>query len=304
MLANLTLNNYSIIPDVVLKRFFPKDIVIEPVAGCNIKCLSCPANDLKRRTGMMSFSFFKKILNIINPKSIDLFFMGESFLNPEIFKMISYARKKNIFVKINTNCTTLERDYKKILESGLNTITLSLDGLTQKTTGAYRKGANADKILRGIDKLCYARKNSLSNIQINVRTLVFKDTEKELEDIISYLKDKDINHLYFIKPILDNWGGKKNFDSSNIKPSDKWLRYDKKPPSPCPAVNRLVITWDGNMLPCCHDVNGLYSYGNIITNNSFWSKKGRELREKVVNCKLDICETCQRSTPDKILKIY
>ena len=212
MLANIFLSNYTKIPDVILKRYFyPTDIVIEPIAGCNINCIACPANELKRKTGMMSYSVFKKILKIIHPKYIDLFFMGEPFLNPDIFKMISYATKNNIFVKINTNCTTLERDYKKILKSGLNIITLSLDGLTQNTISIYRKGANVDEILSGINKLCYARKNSLSNIQINVRTLVFKETEKELKDIIFYLKDKGVNHLYFVKPILNNWGCKKKF---------------------------------------------------------------------------------------------
>jgi hypothetical protein len=63
-----------------------------------------------------------------------------------------------------------------------------------------------------------------------------------------------------------------------------------------------VITWDGMMLPCCHDVHGEYSYGNIFEKSmyeTYWSMEGRKLREKVVRCELAICWGCERALPEE-----
>lgn len=304
---NIILNNYSSIPDSLLKQIFnPVSIVVEPQAGCNIRCVACPSSELKRPYGQMSYNSFQKILDKIpNLKKIAFFFMGEPLLNQDTYKMISLCNKKGIETIVNTNCTTLRKDYRKVVDCGLNKINLSLDGFSHESLNAYRKGANFDEIIEGIESLVRYRYEQKSSLRIIIRTLVFKQTESEIPLIEEFCRSTGIDELVLVTPILDGWGGKINKDKDLIKPSEKWIRVSEtraKPPAPCPSVRKIVVTWDGMLLPCCHDVHGDFSYGNIFESSldeTYWGDKGRVIREKVVNCSLSLCWGCERALPEE-----
>lgn len=310
-LKNITLQNYGKIPDFLLKRFFdPVSIVVEAQAGCNLKCVACPSSELKRPYGRMSYANFKIILEKLpNLRNVAFKFMGEPLLNPDTYEMISLCTKKGISTVVNTNCTTLKDDYFKVIDSGLTKINLSLDGFSNESINAYRKGANFDEIILGIERLLNYRKMHNGNTRIIMRTLVFKKTEIEIPLIEEFSRRVGIDELVLVTPILDGWGGKVNENKEDITPSEKWIRVSEnrlKPPAPCPSVRRIIITWDGRMLPCCHDVHAEHSYGNIFEdtiNNSYWSKTGRTMREKVVTCELPICWGCERAQPEE-KKVY
>jgi len=306
-IKKLLLNNYSSIPDKFLKdKFAPAQLVIEPQAGCNVQCVACPSSELKRSYGQMKYTEFKKILEKIpNIKQIAFFFMGEPFLNQETFKMIKLCSQIGISSIVNTNCTTLKDDYKQVIDCGLTKLNLSLDGFSNESINAYRKGTNFKEIIEGIENLMNYREKTKSSIQISMRTLVFKQTEPEIPLIEEFAQKVGIDELVLVTPILDGWGGKTNQHKDEIKPSEKWLRVSEnrpKPPAPCPSVRKLVITWDGMILPCCHDVHGEYSYGNIFDDSldeTYWSVEGRRLRERVVKCDLSICWGCERAQPEE-----
>jgi radical SAM protein with 4Fe4S-binding SPASM domain len=254
----------------------------------------------------MSYEHFQKILlKMPYLKKIAFFFMGEPLLNAETFKMIELCSKKGIATVVNTNCTTLKSDYKKIVDCGLNKVNLSLDGFSHESINSYRKGSNFDEIIEGIEKLVKYREMQNSKLWITMRTLVFKKTEAEIPLIEDFSRTIGIDELVLVTPILDGWGGKVNQDKEMIKPSEKWIRVSEtraKPPAPCPSVRKIVISWDGMMLPCCHDVHGEYSYGNIFEKSldeTYWSPDGRKLREKVVGCELPICWGCERALPEE-----
>lgn len=301
------LNNYTLIPDLILKPFFdPVSIVVEAKAGCNIQCVACPSSELKRPYGEMSYKNFEIILKKMpNIRNVAFKFMGEPLLNPDTYKMISKCTQKGITTVVNTNCTTLKDDYAKVIDSGLTKLNLSLDGFTNESINAYRKGSNFEEIIEGIEKLMEYRKEKNGKLWATMRTLVFKQTEPEIPQIEEFARKVGIDELVLVTPILDGWGGKVNENKEEIAPSEKWIRVSEnrpKPPAPCPSVRRIIFTWDGMMLPCCHDVHGEYSYGNIFKdslNESYWSAQGRKQREKVVTCNLPICWGCERAQPDE-----
>ena len=81
--------NYHYIPDTILKKIAtPKNIIVEPIAGCNVVCSACPCDILKRPYGLMKFSTFRNVVDKTHPTKIGLYFMGEPFLNPEIFRIV------------------------------------------------------------------------------------------------------------------------------------------------------------------------------------------------------------------------
>lgn len=96
--------------------------------------------------------------------------------------------------------------------------------------------------------------------------------QPQIED---FARKVGIDELVLVTPILDGWCGKVNENKEEIAPSEKCVRISEtrpKPPAPCPSVRRIIVTWDGMMLPCCHDQ---FSYGNIFEDTldrSYWAR--------------------------------
>jgi len=278
------------IPKQFIKSFgAPRNIVVEPIAGCNLRCPSCPSDCLQREYGRMTYENFIEVLNKIDPNSIGLYFMGEPFLNDEIFEMIKAAKKRNIKVTINTNGTTLYRDYEKIIESGLDHLNISLDGFSQEAMNSYRKGIRATEILEGIKLLSMAKKNGPPHITI--RTLLFEPAVKELAQITRFIKTCKIDDHRLITPLMTGWGGKVNTDIDKLG-NEKYLVKGSKP-DVCPSLFRMVVTWDGEVLPCCNDIHGQYSFGNIFESSFediFWNN---DMRLRKSRREFLICDNCK-----------
>lgn len=290
MIKKLVSRYYNHIPKDILKILFtPKNLVIEPVAGCNVKCSACPQDQLKRDYGMLSYADFQTIIDKTNPRSIGLYFMGEPFLNPEIFDMIDYASEKEVKTTINTNGTTLLRDYKKIAESGLNKIAVSVDGYTQEVFEAYRHGINARDVYYGLKLLTMKNSHVESGPHIQVRTLAFESTMKEIQLIRREIMLMNITDHRIIKPIITGWGGKENHDIEKLGDSG---RVKDQKPKICPSLFRMAITWDGLVLPCCNDVHGENRFGNIFEqefNDIMW---GSDMWRKKAEREFEICNHC------------
>jgi len=283
---------YQYIPNFILKLIPVRNIVVESYSGCNVTCLSCPVDIIKRKGELKPLNYYRIIDQIKTLKHIDLFFMGEPFLNKYIFSMIRINKNHNIRTTINTNSTFLYRDYKKIVHSGLNKLILSLDGINPDTHNRYRVGTNFDEVINGMYLLSKYMKKQNSKMIVEVRTLMFKDVEKEL----NLLKHFVVNQLGFthreIEPIITGWGNKENIKAEEIK-NDNYVRNKKL--SYCNAIFRVVILYNGNMVICCNDVHGNYSYGNIFDTSFkklYYSNKGINLRKMMSKKELDICKNC------------
>ena len=85
----------------------------------------------------MGLGNFERIINQFpDLNRLQLYFMGEPFLNKEIYKMIQLAIQKKILVSICTNGQTL--DSEKLLQSGLSEINFQIGGTTQSSHATYR----------------------------------------------------------------------------------------------------------------------------------------------------------------------
>jgi MoaA/NifB/PqqE/SkfB family radical SAM enzyme len=283
--------NYHYIPDTILKKIAtPKNIIVEPIAGCNVVCSACPCDILKRPYGLMKFSTFRNVVDKTHPTKIGLYFMGEPFLNPEIFRMIRYAKSKGVRTVVNTNGTTLLRDFQEIVDSELDKITISFDGLTQEIAETYRKGINIEEVIKGFELLSHYHNNKVdSHLHIQVRSLLFKPTLSEIDDIKDLVNRNGVSDHCLIKPILTGWGGKENKDLDILGDIG---HIKKAKPESCPSLFRMAVLWNGDVVPCCNDVHGENIFGNInddswmniMWNNNMWKKK--MMRE------FDICNNC------------
>lgn len=233
----------------VLKRPFSYDIqgiVIEPTNFCNLRCRHCTAQiipDIKK--GFMDFELFEGIIDS-NPqlRCLILTRNGEPLMHPRIFDMIRYARDKKIYVNLYTNGMLLSDErIGKVFESGLSELNFSMEGVGDYYK--YNRGKDYSLIESAVNRLVLEKKRKGSPLVIGINSTVPEDSAHGEE-------------------VKKTWGD--IVDHVTIVP----LMGDRSEPrrKPCRTLWRnLVVTWDGNVVPCCIDMKNTLFLGNIRDNS-------------------------------------
>ena len=285
----------------------PYFLSFESFAGCNLMCPECPMGNsqIKRESRRLSMPFFKKVIDETYRSlyCCMIYFQGEPFLNQNIFEMIHYAYKKNIYTIISTNAQLINKEIaKKIIESGLNKIIISIDGTDQQTYEKYRKGGSLQKAIDSISYLNKERGKS-KKLLIEVQFIVFSHNEHQIDEIkklgIMWGADK----VSIKTAQIYDFNKKENLIPNNkkysryVKDGENW-RLKKKLHNRCLRIfGGAVIDADGNVLPCCYDKSSTHIMGNISNENfkNIWiGEKFEEFRKQVFKNRkqFEICQNC------------
>src|ERR1044071_3329760 len=149
--------------NMVLKREaihnFPVAAFMEPPSFCNLHCPACPTgNGLDLRpTVSIKEDLFRAAIDEMG----DYLFMlimynwGEPLLHKRTPEMIQYAKQKEIVISLSTNLSIrLSDDYlERLVKSGLDTLTVSLDGATQETYVKYRRNGNLALVQENLKRI-------------------------------------------------------------------------------------------------------------------------------------------------------
>ena len=116
---------------------------------------------------------------------MNFYFQGEPFLHPRLTEMIRYAHEQNIYTSTSTNAHYLDAEMaKRVVESGLDRMIISIDGTTQETYQAYRVGGTLSKVIEGTKNIIAAKKKMKSRTpEIVFQFLVVKPNEHQVEDV-------------------------------------------------------------------------------------------------------------------------
>lgn len=287
----------------------PVHITIESTNLCNARCPVCETGNgtMVRKEGMLDYDLYRNFIDQVAPTTAVLmyYFMGEPFLHKRSYDMIRYAREKGIYVETCTNGDFV--DPEGTVYSDVNEINFQIGGLTQETHQVYRVRSNIDRIRRNIYALLEARrKNPRSNVQVNVGFIVMKHNEHEVPSFLKWGKEIGIDQANVIDPCV-----------RNLQEADLFLPHDRKywfydegalargvlkpkhvPNNECAWVwNTVLVNWDGSVVPCCRDPNGLHMFGNAFERplQEIWN--GSEIlgfRRAIVSrqSEVDICKLC------------
>ncbi len=291
----------------------PISISIEPTTSCNLRCPHCPSGlrSFTRDTGMLSEEVNNLILDQIGNDLlyITYYFQGEPFLNPGFLDLVKAAHRKKIFTATSTNAHYLDRDTcERIHDSGLNKLIISIDGTTQETYGKYRIGGKLEKVLDGTKNLVSTKKKSKkSGPWIIWQFIVFEHNQHELPHIKKLAIDYRVDELQIKTAQFYDFE-----HSEGWIPEDKKLsRYEKKGNqfviknkllNECWRMwNSAVVTWDGDVVPCCFDKDAKHSMGNVKATDfkAIWNGSAyKDFRTKLFagRSNIDICTNCSEGT--------
>lgn len=291
--------------------FFPKELAIEPTNICNARCPLCPtgSKQLKRPKGYMDFRLFKKIIDETKYclNNIILWNLGESFLNPDIFSMIQYAHLHGIRITASTNGYPLYTisSINQIIESQIDELIVSADGVDQKTVTLYRKGTNFTKLVQGMKYLRDRKKVLNSPFPITkYQFILMKQTQNQIEKARELAKKLEaIFVIKFVNLEMVNLNNKSDFLPDKFthrkyttKNHHVEMKLTKKN-TPCVLWDGVVVNWDGSVNPCLFDYYAEIDLGNVSNKPliPIWrGNRVRQLKQNILRDKsvINICQKC------------
>ena len=165
-------------------------VYIEPTVACNLDCVTCFRNDWDQKIGRMSEETFRSILNslkMLDPIP-DVYFggIGEPLFHPKTIDWISEVKELGVGVEMITNGTILtEKKSQQLIDSGLDTIWVSIDGASPNTYDDIRLGAELPRVLENLKRLFKLRKGGhFPKPEIGVAFVAMKRNIADLPKII------------------------------------------------------------------------------------------------------------------------
>jgi radical SAM protein with 4Fe4S-binding SPASM domain len=287
----------------------PVHFTIEPTNTCNLRCPVCEtgAGSLKREKRSMSLDEFKTAIDHLPAcaNSILFYYMGEPFLNKESHRMIRYAKGKGLYVTTCTNGHFMNSD--KLLNSGIDEISFQIAGLTNGSHQIYRVESDLEVVLANIRELLSKRSAAeLKKPKVILGFIVMKHNEREINSFLKFARTLGVDEARLIEPCFRTVEQAKRM----LPDDEKYRFYDDKALSagllrpkviPCNRCHWIyfssVILANGDIVPCCRDVQGNHIMGNIFreTLSSVWNNdRYREFRRLIRNNqrKVGICSLC------------
>lgn len=171
----------------IISKYPDRFISVEVTNACNLKCPLCStgANYDSKRKGLMDFDKFANFLNQVTPVIDGICFVGsgEVFLHRRFLEFVRYAANKKLWVECPSNGYQIG-DPEEIVKSGLNRISIAIDGLTQSQYEMYRVGGKVDEVVNNVRRLVAAKRKLKSYYpEIFIVTVVSRHNEHSLDEI-------------------------------------------------------------------------------------------------------------------------
>jgi MoaA/NifB/PqqE/SkfB family radical SAM enzyme len=260
---------------------FPALLQVEPTSRCNLQCPFCPVTlGIGRPSGHMSLELFQKIIDELGHYLLLILFWdwGEPFLNPQAYDMIRYAHQRGIKVVSSTNGHVFASGYhaREVVESGLDALIFSVDGITDESYRKYRSHGSLEMVLEGIRRVV-AEKERLKckHPIVNFRYIVMKHNERDIGVLENIVRSLGVDMLVLRKYHAAHSSHQAGMGwESDFLPTDVRYRLpaftdqDGGPlragKNPCRNLwNCPTVHWNGTVCSCFADPSEEHPLGSL-----------------------------------------
>lgn len=293
---------------------YPFSLSIEPTTACNLACPECPSGlkQFSRPTGKLNLELNEKILEQVRSTVfyINYYFQGEPFIHPQFLDLIRAAKKAKIYTATSTNAHFI--DMKKALEiidSGLDRLIISIDGMTQASYEQYRINGQLSKVIEASTFLVEAKRERKSSTPYLIfQFLAVKPNEKEIPAVFSLAKEIGIDEVRIKTAQFYDF----KHGNSLMPEQDNYSRYSLQRNGTYKLKGRQgnhcwrmwsgsVLTWDGKVVPCCFDKDASHVLGDVSQQEfkKIWNSSAYQKFRYAVLTKRDeieICRNCSEGT--------
>ncbi len=237
--------------------------------GCNLRCSFC---DLWQEHIHMPVQ--ERVLPLlddaaaIGTKTLVLT-GGEPFLHPDLFTAVAHAKARGMAVNITTNGTRLDKRWQECIDSGVDSLSVSIDGLEQVHDHLRGQKGAWRKTMKALDRI-----TTDGRMAASVYFTVTSDNVHQLVDVYEQVRARgarfdfwpvnDARDLYLRTPeqqdawrrAVDHICSRDADIASRRAFYDGGLAYhagqlDHVPLRCLGLVDQYGVTYDGQLLPCC-----------------------------------------------------
>ncbi len=289
----------------MLRTGLPSHLWFEPTNTCNARCPLCPtgAEQLARPLAFLDFDLYKKIVDEVQPVTINFWNYGEPFLHPNIFDMFRYASSRGVRTCVSTNGFVFYKpdNIQQLLDSGLHTLLIAIDGTDAETFNQYRVGVDFDKVMQGLRALAQLQP---FNLEVIWQFIVMRHNEHQIQQARTMAQELGVK--FALKAVSLDMLPQRADPHEHLPLDQRLSRYEwqnkalvlKGGLHSCYFVNAtLMINADGSVAPCCFDAQGLLTLGKAQNESihEIWNGQAlQELRSRLQNERnsLSPCNNC------------
>ena len=282
----------------------PSHVQIETVNGvCTARCTMCTIGQWTRKPNVMNFDAFSHILHKFTKwrdeiRSVTLHGCGEPLLDKGLSEKVKITKQLGFKeTGFSTNCTLLDEiTSASLIEAGLDTIILNIDGVSKKTHEALRVGTDFEQVLSNAKNFIKLR-NQSGKTKIITKFTSYEDNRDEWPQFNEYwsnLLNEDFGDEIDYLEISD-WEKRANEDDKSV---DEGNTDDNEVKICSDPFERLYIYSDGKIGFCCSDDNGFFEMENIVTsdpidifNNEIFTYYRMMMSDGKIN-ELEVCKSC------------
>lgn len=286
----------------------PYIFVFEVTNVCNLKCPFCLTGkgiSGGRDVRHMKYEEAKEILDAVGDYIyfLQVYTWGEPLLNKDLIKIIEYAKQKNIYVMLSTNATAMTPEYNnRLLDSGIDYITVAIDGGSNATYQIYRVGGNYDKVLNNVANMIDQRKQRRQGRPfLEWQYIVFRHNEHETEKTENMAYAMGINKFTPLPAYVEDeaWSPRTGKYRTEIGNPERLKNCDR-------PWSHLNVRADGGIASCCYTFFKKDDFGELsknsfceIWNNSKFQQSRRLIHQAKTKQKLEpsqlACYECMKT---------
>ena len=230
---------------------------------------------------MLSLEQYKDVFDRIKKYALVVSFYnhGEPLLNPDVFSIIEHTHRSRVGTNISSNFNWPQPvDINDFIRSGLDYVTVSLDGVTQEAYQKYRVRGDIAEVFDNLRRLIAAKKALKSKTPfVEWQFIVFKHNEHEMDQARKLASEIGVDLFRFISP------GIPPEDMHKPELQEKWmpdnpLYWERNPKlveergyvfdQACFYLYRSMFIYPGGgVTPCCFAHDDKQDFGNIYQNS-------------------------------------
>jgi len=282
-LANMLLAEWEFRRQKTTLRCQPYYYIIDICNLCNLRCPLCPTGNttIARPQAMLSLEQYKELFDKIKEYAlvVSLYNHGEPMLNPEVFSIIEYTHRNRVGTNLSSNFNWPQPvEINDFIRSGLDYVTVSLDGVTQESYQQYRVRGDIAEVFDNLKRLVSAKKALKSKTPfVEWQFIVFKHNEHEVDEARKLASKLGVDLLRFISP------GVPPEDMHDLELQEKWmprnpLYWTRNPrlveergyvfDQTCFYLYRSMFIYPGGgVTPCCFAHAERQDFGNLYNSD-------------------------------------
>jgi pyrroloquinoline quinone biosynthesis protein E len=250
--------------------------------------------------------------------------MGEPLMQgDDFFEMIRIARARHIWVRTTTNASLLhlKDNYRKLIDTGVNEVQISIDGADKETFESIRRGGHFETVVANC-KLVNAYCRDVGRMPTKMWTVVQRNNVGQLDRLVDLAAEMGFKSQVFGLNLVD-WGNAQWRETNDnvsmlhqfdVRTGERLIERGRAagvdvrfwnasetyrtdlPGKRCPwPFERAYVGSDGRVSPCCLIANpDAYEIGNGGSLAAVWkSDEFRAFRQTHITGGVpDVCRIC------------